>query len=149
MFSRPKPRTPEVRKSINTFNDVLAYLINLLKVRAAAKKDKVREAHAGRLEKRLNLLLSADSEAVLKLAYLKVINFREQIEKRDENFFRQYVESGQMKEALTNPVEGIDDVINTVKTEYEACTQAEKDAIYSKMDELLQCSLSYHKFLTQ
>ena len=137
-----EPPERPIKEIVKEYNDIIFFLLQVLKTKAKKTNDDIKSMHASRLLKRVNLLISISERELIKLAYQKVISFKTQIVQRDESFFMTKT-LDDLSVKLTNPIEGLDDILESVKIEYTKCSQQEKDILYEKVKLLLKCCIEY------
>lgn len=137
-MSSPRP----IESIVKEYNDVIFFLIQVLRTKANKTKDEVKMMHVSRLMKRANLLIGISHHELIKLAHNKIISYKDQILARDEDFFL-VKNNDELVEGLNNPIEGLDEILDSIKQEYKLCNEDERNLLFDKAKILLKCCIEY------
>ena len=137
-MSSPRP----IESIVKEYNDVIFFLIQVLRTKANKTKDEVKMMHVSRLMKRANLLIGISHHELIKLAHNIIISYKDQILARDEDFFL-VKNNDELVEGLNNPIEGLDEILDSIKQEYKLCNEDERNLLFDKAKILLKCCIEY------
>lgn len=132
-----------VGEIVKDYNDVIYFLLTILKQKSNESKDIRKIAQAGRLLKRTNLLFSISEREAIKLSCDKILSYKVQILNRDEAFFMGRSAADLADGVGVKPENDFDEILESIKEEYKNCSVDEKDLIYQKVINLLKCCIEY------
>ncbi len=129
---------------VGEFNTTIRELITKLEKKS---RSEIEIANLDRLRKRISLLKQTQGDSVLIVECTPfMLEYREQILNRDEVFFNTMdVRSAYLKKKKTvdKQDEFIFDLTDTIRTQYNKASQAEKDDVYNKIKTLFNDCIEY------
>lgn len=117
---------------------ILRELLRILKCKVRTESDR---ALVDRCEKRVSLVVLSDSSELLRISKDKLIENRDRIMSRDEEYF--------MTQPLVDTAgasagaSAADEIINLVRTQYSSATKPERDLIYSHFVNMLMTCIRH------
>jgi len=129
---------------VSEFNTTIRELITKLEKKS---RSEIEIANLDRLRKRISLLKQTQGDSVLIVECTPfMLEYREQILNRDEVFFNTMDVRGaylKKKKTVDKQDEFIFDLTDTIRTQYNKASQAEKDDVYNKIKTLFNDCIEY------
>ena len=130
---------------VGDFNQTIKTLISTIEKKS---RSELELSNLDLLKKRISLLRNTmGSSALISTASPIIIDYSEQINNRDEEFFtRVDVRAEYLKAAgkINSSDEFIFGLTDSVRSLYNKSSQAQKDYLYTQVKKLLICSIEYN-----